>query len=146
MSTSAKIIEAALSWVGTPYHHQQRLKGVGVDCAHLVAGVAIDAGLLSPDVILPMDYSPQWNLHNEEQMLLGHLEQFGCQQKDTAAPGDIICFTIGRAVGHLGILISETQYVHAQNMVKPYQVTVNTLSDKWSRRHTHTYSFPGVTI
>ena len=144
MSTSDKIIEAALSWVGTPYHHQQRCKGVGVDCAHLIAGVAIDAGLIPADVQLPMDYSPEWNMHNEEQMLLSYLELFGCKEKVKTEPGDIICFTIGKAVGHVGIMISETQYVHAQNLVAPYRVTINTLSGKWAKRHTHTYSFPGA--
>ena len=115
-----------------------------MDCAHLIAGVAIDAGLIPADVQLPMDYSPEWNMHNEEQMLLSYLELFGCKEKVKTEPGDIICFTIGKAVGHVGIMISETQYVHAQNLVAPYRVTINTLSGKWAKRHTHTYSFPGA--
>lgn len=144
MNSQTSLIEAALSWLGTPYQHQQRCKGVGVDCAHLIAGVAIDAGLLPKDIALPMDYSPEWNLHNEDQMLLRYLEQFGCVRKEDAKPGDILCFTVGKAVGHLGILISEGQYIHAQNLVKPYRVTINTLSGKWAKRHTCTYSFPGA--
>lgn len=144
MSTSDKIIEAALSWVGTPYHHQQRCKGVGVDCAHLVAGIAIDAGLMAADTNLPMDYSPEWNLHNKEEMLISYLLQFGCQSKDSAEAGDIIGFTIGHCVGHIGVMVSDTQYVHAQNMISPYRVVLNTLSGKWQKRHTHTFSFPGA--
>ena len=143
-STTAKVIAAALSWVGTPYHLQQRCKGVGVDCAHLVAGIAIDAGIIPPDTVLPTDYSSEWNLHNSDEKLLQHLEEFGCKRKDKAQPGDIICFTIGKAVGHLGIMISDTQYVHAQNYTQPYRVVINTLSGKWAKRHTHTYSFPGA--
>ena len=34
------IVTEARTWVRTPYHHQARLKGVGVDCAGLVIGVA----------------------------------------------------------------------------------------------------------
>ena len=28
-----RVVAEALSWLGTPYAHRQRLKGVGVDCA-----------------------------------------------------------------------------------------------------------------
>jgi len=34
------VIDEARSWVGTPFHHQAALKGVGCDCAGLVRGVA----------------------------------------------------------------------------------------------------------
>ncbi len=41
MSTSGSdVVRTARTWLGTPYHHQGRLKGVGVDCAGLLIGVA----------------------------------------------------------------------------------------------------------
>ncbi len=43
------IVAEALSWAGTPYHHQARLKGVGVDCVGLPIGVARALGLVPPD-------------------------------------------------------------------------------------------------
>jgi NlpC/P60 family putative phage cell wall peptidase len=139
-----KIVQAALTWVDTPYHHQARVKGVGVDCAHFIAGVAIDAGLLPANVQLPFDYSPEWNLHNSEEKLVNYLLQFGCTEKEVAEPGDILAFKIGKAIGHVGILLPNSQYVHAQNMTKPERVTVNTLSGTWLKRHTRTFSFPGA--
>jgi len=33
------IIAEARSWIGTPYHHQAALKGVGYDCLGFVRGV-----------------------------------------------------------------------------------------------------------
>jgi cell wall-associated NlpC family hydrolase len=33
------IVEEARSWLGTPYHHQAALKGVGCDCIGLLRGV-----------------------------------------------------------------------------------------------------------
>jgi hypothetical protein len=33
-------VSAARSWLGTPYQHQARCKGAGVDCAGLIVGVA----------------------------------------------------------------------------------------------------------
>ena len=34
-----QIIQTARQWLDTPYHHQARVKGVGVDCIGLVIGV-----------------------------------------------------------------------------------------------------------
>ena len=39
VNVSALLTEAR-SWLDTPYHHQGRLKGVGVDCIGLIIGVA----------------------------------------------------------------------------------------------------------
>ena len=35
----ARIVATARSWLGTPYHHQASLRGVGCDCLGLVRGV-----------------------------------------------------------------------------------------------------------
>lgn len=45
MHTSAHVIAAARGWLDTPFHHQGRLKGVGVDCIGLVVGVARELGV-----------------------------------------------------------------------------------------------------
>jgi len=42
------IVEIARSYVGTPFQHQGRQKGVGIDCAGLVECVARDAGYQVP--------------------------------------------------------------------------------------------------
>jgi len=40
-----KIVAEARTWVGTPFLHQGRVKGRGVDCVGLVIGVARELGL-----------------------------------------------------------------------------------------------------
>lgn len=40
-----RIIETARSYLGTPFHHQGRVKGVGVDCVGLLVGVGRELGL-----------------------------------------------------------------------------------------------------
>jgi hypothetical protein len=42
----AAIVDVAKSWVGTPFSHQQRLKGAGADCNGLVLGVGIETDTL----------------------------------------------------------------------------------------------------
>lgn len=49
MITRAEVVAEARTWIGTNYAHQQRTKGVAVDCAGLVIGVARNLGLVAPD-------------------------------------------------------------------------------------------------
>ncbi len=51
--SGAEVVAQALTWLGTPFHHAQILKGVGVDCAGLVIGVARELGLVAPDFDVP---------------------------------------------------------------------------------------------
>jgi cell wall-associated NlpC family hydrolase len=45
MTSRADVVAEARSWIGTPFHHQGRLKGVGVDCAGVAVGTARALGL-----------------------------------------------------------------------------------------------------
>src|SRR5215207_7343246 len=39
MTTREQIVAAARGWIGTPYHHQASVKGVGCDCLGLIRGL-----------------------------------------------------------------------------------------------------------
>lgn len=140
-----QIIQAALEWVGTPYHNHARVKGVGVDCAQLCAGVAYESGRINEEALhnIP-NYSPEWHLHNREEKLIEQLESFGCTRVDRSntKAGDIICFQFGRTTSHLGIMVNDTQFIHARVDMK--EVVINTLNEEWAKRWTFTYQFPGV--
>ena len=49
---------AARDWIGTPYHHQASVNGVGADCLGLVRGVWRDLMGLEPEA--PPAYSRDW--------------------------------------------------------------------------------------
>lgn len=147
--TADQIVAEAKTWVGTPYHHQACVKGVGVDCAMLVYGVATACGLELLNI--PTNYSTQWNIHNEDPWLIRVLEQYGCEQipVEQTKPGDILCFWVGKTFGHLGIMVSDTTFVHAyitrKNMNKGSELGVVaevTLGADWKKRHKATYTFP----
>ena len=48
-ATHAQVVAQARTWLDTPFHHQARVKGLGVDCAGLVIGVARELDLVAPD-------------------------------------------------------------------------------------------------
>jgi cell wall-associated NlpC family hydrolase len=60
------IVTAARSWLGTPYRHQHRERGVGVDCAGLVIGVARQLG------IVPADFDVNGYSRQPDGSLLAH--------------------------------------------------------------------------
>jgi cell wall-associated NlpC family hydrolase len=47
--TRMDVVAEARTWLGTPFIHQARLRGVGVDCVGLPIGVARSLGLVAPD-------------------------------------------------------------------------------------------------
>lgn len=56
MPTRAQVIAAARTFLGTPFHHQGRAKGAGVDCIGLIVEAARGAGIELRDRI---DYPRQ---------------------------------------------------------------------------------------
>ncbi|MFZ7338164.1 hypothetical protein ACLS0R_18210, partial [Comamonas jiangduensis] len=43
------VVAAARRCIGTPYHHQARKPGIGLDCVGLVICVARQIGAVAPD-------------------------------------------------------------------------------------------------
>ena len=64
----AAVVEEARSWLGTPYHHMGRVKGVGCDCLTLLAAVYHAAGIV-PEIEIP-HYPPDWHLHRSAELYL----------------------------------------------------------------------------
>lgn len=110
----ARVVAEALTWTGTPWHHQGRVKGAGVDCGMFLAEVFERAGVI-PHVD-PGDYPPDWNLHRSEERYLGWVEKFAQRLPEGAAPrpGDIALFKFGRCVNHGAIVTSWPQIIHSQ--------------------------------
>ncbi len=61
------VVEEAKTWIGTPFVHQAKLKGVGVDCCTLLSAVY---ERFSGSVVELPHYDIQWNLHDDNQTYL----------------------------------------------------------------------------
>ena len=143
MENRMRIILEAWEWVGTPYHHQARVKGVGVDCAQLVAGVAENVFPRLKPINSPV-YSIEWHMHNREEMMCQIIESFKCERKEIAdrIPGDILTFKFGRTQSHMGILVNDGQFIHARMDIG--KVVLNQLSGDWLERLGRVYKFPSL--
>lgn len=105
------VVQQALSWLGTPWHHAAELKGVGVDCAHLL--IAVYGGLSLVDVP-PIEYAPDWFLHGSKDLLREWVARY-CTEVTTPARGDIALYCYGRFASHAGIVVATDplELVHA---------------------------------
>lgn len=104
------VVAEALAWVGTPYVHMGRLRGVGVDCAQLLIAVYAAAGVVAEFDV--GTYTQDWYLHRSEELYLGWIQRHA-EQVAEAEPGDIAVFSFGRTASHGGIVTAPGYMVHA---------------------------------
>ena len=140
--TSEEIVAIARSWIGTPYHHQASVKGVGTDCLGLVRGIWRELYASEPEPLLP--YTPSWSeAAGEERMLEGARRHLREIPMDTMAAGDVVLFRIreNAAAKHAGVLSSHVRMIHAQEGVPVSEVA---LGPWWRRRIAGAFRFPGI--
>jgi NlpC/P60 family putative phage cell wall peptidase len=97
----SRIVDCARSWLDTPYHHMERQKGVGVDCAGLVIGVARELGVVAPDFDVP-----PYPRAADGLTLLAHCRTYMSRvPKVEMAPGHVLVIEWGDGVPHhMGIV------------------------------------------
>jgi cell wall-associated NlpC family hydrolase len=90
----------ARTFLGTPYHHQARKPGVGMDCIGLLICVARELGHVPPDFNIT-GYRRVPDGHS----LMRHMrEQFTEIPREQMAPGDYVCIAYDRHPHHVGII------------------------------------------
>lgn len=124
MATRAAVVAEAATWIGTPYHHQGRVKGVGVDCAMLLCDVYYTCGIIP--YIDPRPYPMDWMEHRSNEVFLEWVEQYGTVTQAPAA-GDVVMFRFGRCFSHGGIMLNDRELIHSYR--KEHCVTRSDLSD-----------------
>lgn len=116
----AAVVKEALSWKGTPYHHEARAKGAGVDCAQLLAAVFINCGLIAPPVI--ERYPPDWHFNSADERLLRIVTRFAGEIEGTPLPGDVVVWRFAKCFAHGAIVLDWPQVIHS---LKPRRVTID---------------------
>jgi len=115
--TRKRIVEEARSWIGTPFHHEGRIKGVGVDCGMLLLEIMERAGLIPH--IKPGHYSPDFMMHRNEEWYLQTILNYAVELEGPPyLPGDIVLFKHGRLFSHGALVIDYPLIVHAYAIAK----------------------------
>lgn len=133
----ADIVTAARGWLGTPFHHQAKLQGVGCDCIGLIAGVGDGVGAT-------FSYPHNYGRSPDPDMLLRSIVEANVGHEiplDHAGLGDVLLFRIYNLPQHFGVLTSDETMVHAD--IKQGIVEVH-LGDAWRKRILRAYRFNGL--
>ena len=106
------IVEEALTWLKTPFHHRQATKGSGVDCALFLYSVYQKVGLI-PEIEIE-EYSAQWHLHRDEERYLNWVLKFAYRvEAPPFKPGDAVMYKFGRVASHGAIIVQWPKIIHA---------------------------------
>lgn len=126
--TTDKLLSVSREYIGTPYHHEARLKGVGIDCVGLVICTHAELGIHLPDAIPYPQYPPAGLLND-------CLKKADLQivPKADARAGDFATFWIHQpgVATHLGVL-TDKGLIHCYTQVG--SVVEHWMTAKWSKR------------
>lgn len=124
----AAVVKEARSWVGTPFHAEGRVKGVGADCATFILGVFENVGML-PHVEL--EHVPtDWHMHSSDTLYLKEILKY-CHEVKDGKPGDIVMLTYGKQAAHGAIIIDWPTVAHASLMDR--RVTLSNIQSSLPR-------------
>lgn len=108
------VVREIESWIGTPYHSNADLKGIGVDCGMILLRVFENAGLIK-DPIDPRPYPMQWPLHQSTERYLDIVRMYAKElpEGQIGGPGDIAVFKLrhSNTYHHGGIIAPEWPWI-----------------------------------
>ena len=139
MATREAIVAAGRSWLDTPFVHEARLKGVGVDCAGVIIGVAREVGLSDYDI-------SGYGRVPEPARMRGELD--ANMDRITLAeilPGDVLWCRIERDPQHLALITEiepEVKILHSYQSVG--RCVEHRLDEAWRRRIVAVFRFRGL--
>ena len=106
------IVEEALTWVQTPWHHAECVKGAGVDCVGLLRGVYNAVGLTHIQASEIPYYPPDIMLHKNAETVLDVIVKYA-KEVEQPQMGDVVLWRFGHIFAHAGIIINWPMVVHA---------------------------------
>ncbi len=153
----ARIVKATRRWIGTPYHDQASVRGVGCDCLGLLRGVWRD--VVGPEPMPVPPYSRDWGEAGPVEALVEAARAAMIELDiSDACTGDVILFRMraGAISKHVGILSGTTRsarlhcsgrsgrsarshFIHAYERTG---VIEEHLTPAWQRRIAFAFRFP----
>ena len=140
-----QIIAQARTWLGTPFHHQGRVKHVGVDCIGLIVCVIDELGLSDENGQRLASYDSTGYSRTPDGFTLkskldSHLQPISIEE---IAPGDILLFRFNKNPQHVGFVTDRSDgdlsILHCYSTSN--YVVEHRLDDKWRKLIVAAYRF-----
>lgn len=142
----AAVIAEARTWLGTPFHHKQGLKGVGVDCLHLWWRSGEAAGAMEKISKRELrGFWPHYGRRPDPVRMRAALETFRMVEisEHEALPGDVLWTHWGNEIPVHFAIVSAFEFrptiIHA---VLNYEVVEHTLAAEWPGRIDSFWRYP----
>ncbi|MDX9690350.1 MAG: NlpC/P60 family protein [Alphaproteobacteria bacterium] len=129
------MVQAVIACLGTPFHHQGRKAGVGLDCIGLVIIGANAAGIAVRD---RRDYGRR----PDGVSLVQALKDHGAQEvpdRNAIRRGDILLFRYDGQPQHVALALRLDEMIHS--FAPAGKVVQSTMGDYWRRRLVGVYRF-----
>ena len=140
LADPAVVIAAARGWLGTPYHDQASVRGVGCDCLGLIRGVWRE--LYGPEPMPIPPYSRDWGETGTREVL-AEAARSAMLELSTAEiiAGALLLFRMrtGAVAKHCGIVTAPDRFIHAYERTGVVEVP---LDAAWRRRVAFAFLFP----
>lgn len=134
--TREAIVAEARTWLNTPFHHQGRVKSVGVDCAGVIIGTADTLRLLSDFEDKPYAKSP--SADQLRTTLKNYMIEIAVNE---AKSGDVLLFAFDREPQHVAFL-TDIGILHAYAQVR--KCVEHSFDAVWKSRVRGAYRFKGI--
>ncbi len=133
-----EFVEKVRSYIGTPFHHQGRLPGVGLDCAGLVVAAARELGGEVKDANV-------YRRTPDHTIFLAHIRE-SCDDIgfDDLLPGDLVVFNFQGNPQHIGVItgINPLMLTHAYAQLR--KVVEHGLDASWKARVSYCFRIRGI--
>lgn len=138
MSYTDKIVTLAKTWVGTPYHHQASVRGVGCDCLGLIRGIWRELYGAEPEQT--PSYSPSWGDVSSDAPLLAAAQRNFIDTNGDMTPGNLLILYVknARSPKHCAILSGPDTMIHAYSG----SGVVETSLGYWRNQIAGVFAFP----
>ena len=138
--TRDQVVAEALSWIDTPFVHAAEVKGVGVDCVHLVKAIGQKYALVQDGDLPAYGTTPDPKQMREE--LNKHLDPIPFK---AVREGDLLWFWAERLL-HLGIVVESDplSIVHAHNGRSRQEVILTRVIGEWRRNIVGCFRYRGI--
>jgi NlpC/P60 family putative phage cell wall peptidase len=136
----ARVVAAARDWLGTPYHDQASVRGVGCDCLGLARGVWREVVGPEPFPIPP--YSRDWGETGPREVLAeGARAAMTEIEPADAGPGALLLFRMrpDAIAKHVGIIVPGSRFIHAYERLGAIE---EPMTARWRRRISDYFLFP----
>lgn len=137
MATREEICRKALEYENIPFHHQGRLKGIGVDCAGLIVCVAKELGLHYDDI-------KNYSRIPDGKSLRDILKKNTAREKTLAEaePGDILLMKFLIEPQHVALYMPNNEVIHSYRLAG--KVTKHSLDETWRNRVISVFEFKNI--